>query len=159
LGRPPGRGAQAACHHLLVLVDPVLLAVGLADHARAHVLVLRWQAIRPHVRGLDDVIVDGHDPVQVVGRALAGALAHGSFPSSSHDVVRPSMVMQRGPRALACERPQARLPPSTLRTWPLTWAASSEARKANTAATSSGRPRRPKGMIVLMSSGSDPSSG
>ena len=55
---------------------------------------------------------------------------------------------------------QARLPPSTLRTWPLTWLASSDARNAIAAATSSGRPIEPKGRIVaVIRSMSAPSGG
>ena len=60
----PGHGAQAGARVPLAVVDPVVHSVdGL--HVRSSVAVLGGHPVYPQIRWLEDVVVDGDQPLQV----------------------------------------------------------------------------------------------
>jgi hypothetical protein len=64
LGALADHGRQAGCRHLAAVVDPPL-AVGIGDELRSAVPEPGRDPLLPHVRGLEDVIVDRDHPVEV----------------------------------------------------------------------------------------------
>ena len=74
----PDRHGETGRRHPLAVVDPIVVRV----HTRSEVRVLRRQPVDPHVRRLDQVVVDRHQPVE-----LRRIHVHGSAPIEGGQVI------------------------------------------------------------------------
>ena len=149
LTRPTHGGGHAEGRRgALTLERPLVDALRVADDLRRLVEPLGGQVVLVHVGRLDHVVVDAHQDHVVhthVRAPLGGRMTY--EPKRRRTCARDST--DPGGRGYSCPpgpSAAAQRPPSIRMSMPLRKLASSETRKATTAATSSARPSRPRGV-------------